>query len=145
MATTQTERKQFVRDFVQDVFVEGNLDRIEEYIAPDFVGHNSAWPEEIHGPEEYRAFTTTLGNAFPDMTVTIEDLICEGNKVVQRSTQTATHEGELFGIEPTGKTIEESGIVIYEIEDGKIVGESTQTDMMGIMEQLGLMDTETDQ
>jgi len=138
MATTEADNKEIVRGFVNDLLVEGQWDRVDEYVAEDYVGHTVAAPEDIRGREECREFYSGVKEAFPDMDVTIEELIAEGDKVVQRSRQTGTHEGEFMGIEPTGNSFDTPGIVIYRIQDGKIVEDWVHSDMMGMMKQLGL-------
>ena len=79
-------------------------------------------------------------SAFPDLNVTVEDSIAEGDKVVQRLSQTGTHEGEFMGVEPTGRKVTSSGIIIGRLEDGKAVKEWAQLDQMGLMQQLGVVE-----
>lgn len=140
MTKTEAENTELVNGFVKEVLVEGDLERIDEYVAEDYVGHNSSVPEDIHGPEGFREFVTMLRSAFPDFDVTIQDLIADDNKVCQRSRQSGTHEGAFMGLEPTGKEVESSGIVIYQIEDGQIVEDWAQIDMLGTMQQLGVIE-----
>ena len=79
-------------------------------------------------------------SAFPDLNVTVEDVIAEGEQVVTRWTIRGTHQGEIeeFG-PPTGKQIELEGITIHRIEDGKIAEEWERYDNLSIMQQLGLV------
>jgi predicted ester cyclase len=80
-----------------------------------------------------------LGKAsFPDMQVTTEDLIAEGDKVVERWTQTQTHSGAPFmGIPPSNKPITFTGISIYRIANGRIVEHWANMDLFGMMAQMG--------
>ncbi len=137
MATTEAENKELVDGFYEEVMDGGNVNRIDEYIAEEFVLHNPVM-EDAHGPEEYKAVLSMFHAAFPDMEHITEDVIAEGNKVVRRNRLTGTHEGELMGIEPTGNPIENPGIAIFKIIDGLIVEQWVQADMMGLMEQLGV-------
>lgn len=139
MATTETQNKELMRRVSEEAWGAGNLDVIDEYFADDFVSHNPA-SGDIHGPEEYKEGIKMFRSAFPDLEVTVEDLIAEGDKVVLRASQTGTHEGEFMGIEPTGKTVEISGVVIGRINDGKAVEQWPQLDMMGLMQQLGVVE-----
>ena len=77
--------------------------------------------------------------AFPDFNVTVEDVIAEGEKVVRRYTTRGTHQGqtEMFG-PPTGRQIEQKGITIHRIEDGKIAEEWEAFDSLIMLQQLGL-------
>lgn len=140
MATTEREYEEIVRKISEEAFSNGNLAVIDEYFAEDFVGHAAAAPEEIHGPEEYKEFIATYRDAFPDLNSTTADLIAEGDKVVERHVATGTHEGELMGIAPTGAEAEVEGITIVRFEDGKIVESWDIADVMGMMQQLGVVD-----
>jgi steroid delta-isomerase-like uncharacterized protein len=115
-----------------------NPDIVDEVYAPDLVWHEP--DQEIRGPEEAKKFIATYKTAFPDLNVTVEDAIAEGDKVSTRWTIRGTHQGEIeeFG-PPTGKQIELKGISISRIEGGKIVEEWNSYDNLGVMQQLGLV------
>jgi steroid delta-isomerase-like uncharacterized protein len=114
-----------------------NLDTIEEIYAPDVVWHEP--DQELRGIEEARQFVATYKTALPDLNVTVEDVIGEGNQAVTRWTVRGTHQGEVeeFG-PPTGRQVEIKGITIHRIEDGKIVEEWEGYDNLSILQQLGL-------
>jgi steroid delta-isomerase-like uncharacterized protein len=78
-------------------------------------------------------------DAFPDLNVTVEDEIAEGDKVVTRWTIRGTHKGDLEGMAPTGKQIVLQGITIHRIEGDKIVEEWERYDNLGLMQQLGVV------
>ncbi len=137
METTETENKEIARRVAEDAWGEGNLDIIDEYFAADFVSHNPAIGE-IRGPDEYKQQITMFRSAFSDLATTVEDQIADGDKVVQRISQTGTHEGEFMGINPTGNQVTNTGIVIGRVKNGKAVEEWPQLDMMGLMQQLGV-------
>jgi predicted ester cyclase len=84
---------------------------------------------------------TGLFTAFPDLRLTVEEFITEGDKVVARWTSQATHKGDLMGIAPTGKQVKQTGIAIYHIVGGKVVEEWAERDMLGFMQQLGAIPT----
>ena len=116
--------------------MEGPED-LDEFYPPDVVWH---MPEqELRGIEEAKQFVSSFLEAFPDVGFSVEDLIAEGDKVVSRYTVRGTHQGETeeFG-SPTGRQLEQEGITIHLIEDGKIVEEWNQYDNLSILEQLGL-------
>ena len=77
--------------------------------------------------------------AFPDLHFTIEDLIAEGDKVVYRYSATGTHKSGLSGIAATGKTVTITGMVISRVVNGKVQEDWEQTDMFGLMQQLGVV------
>jgi len=80
-------------------------------------------------------------DAFPDMHVTIDDMVAEGDKVAARVTMTGTHKGKFMGIPPTNKKVTMWGIVIDRIAGGKIVEDHGIFDTLGLMRQLGLVPT----
>lgn len=138
MATTETENKEITRKIPDEIFNDGNLDLVDEIFADDYVSRPPEASEPLHGPEELKEFISEFQTAFPDFEVTVKDEIAEDDKVVQRRKFTGTHEGEIMGIEPTGEKIKSEAIVIFRLEDGKVVESWEQADMMGVMEQLGL-------
>lgn len=138
MATTDTDNKAIVRRMNNEVWGDGNLDLIDEFVAEGYVEHSNATPEPIHGPEGYKENVRAFHEGFSDVEVTTEELIAEGNTVVNHWTFTATHTGEYVGIEATGSEIQFSGISIIDLEDGKIVEDRAIMDVSGLMQQLGV-------
>ena len=76
--------------------------------------------------------------AFPDFTITPEEIVTEGDTVAVRMTQRGTHEGTFMGFEPTGKSFEIEAMAFLRLEDGKIVERRTRPDLFGLLRQLGL-------
>jgi steroid delta-isomerase-like uncharacterized protein len=115
-----------------------NPELLEEGYAPDVVWHNPG--QDVQGIEEAKQFVGMYKTAFPDMSVTIEDVVAEGDKVVTRVTLRGTHQGEVeeFG-PPTGKQVELKGLTMHRIEGGKIVEEWNSYDNLSLMQQLGLV------
>lgn len=141
MTTNSIEaNKEIQRRMNDEVWAKGNLDRIDEYVAEDYVEHNTASPQEIHGPDGYRENVEQVRAAFPDMDVINEDLVAEGDRVAYRYTITGTHQGSLMGIEPTGAEVAIAGMGIARIEDGKLVESWSNVDVMGLMVQLGVVE-----
>ena len=114
-----------------------NLDILDEVYASDLVWHEP--DQDVHGLEEARHFVTMYKTAFPDLNVTVEDVISEGDNVVTRYTIRGTHQGEIeeFG-PPTGRQMELQGITVHRIADGKIVEEWERYDNLSLLQQLGL-------
>jgi steroid delta-isomerase-like uncharacterized protein len=77
--------------------------------------------------------------AFPDQQLTIEDEIAEADTVVTRWTFTGTHQGPLMGVPATGKRVALKGISVDRVRDGKVIEHRAQMDMVGLMQQLGMM------
>jgi steroid delta-isomerase-like uncharacterized protein len=110
---------------------------IEEFYPPEFVWHEP--DRDIRGYEQAKQFVSTFLEAFPDITISVEDVIAEGDKVVSRYTIRGTHQGETeeFG-PPTGRQMELEGITIHRFEDGKIVEEWERYDNLSALQQLGI-------
>ena len=129
--------KAIARRVWEEVINEGNLSLLDEIVAKDVVDH-SAVPGTAQGREGVKQMISMYRNAFSDFHATLEDLIAEEDKVVQRVTVRGTHTGELMGIPPTGKDIEISAIHISRFEDGLEVEHWSNADIMGMMQQLGV-------
>ena len=82
-----------------------------------------------------------LRAGIPDFQTTIEDLIAEGDKVAVRISWQGTHKGELMGIPPTGKYVKVTEMQIYRMANGKIIERWVETDVFGMMQQLGIIST----
>jgi steroid delta-isomerase-like uncharacterized protein len=118
--------------------VVDNSDLIDEVYAPNVVWHEP--DQDIQGTEQAKQFVSMYKTAFPDLNVTVEDVIAEGDKVVTRVTIRGTHQGEIeeFG-PPTGRQVEAKGITISRIEGDKIVEDWDSYDNLSFMQQLGLV------
>jgi steroid delta-isomerase-like uncharacterized protein len=131
------ENKAISRRVVEEVFNKGRLAAADELVAPDFIGHDPALPQPLRGPDGLRAQAEGYRSAFPDMRITIEDEIAEGDRVVTRWMARGTHEAELFGIPATGKQATVTGITIDRIVGGRIVETWNNWDTFGLLQQLG--------
>ena len=109
-----------------------------QLVASDFVGHFPGQPP-IEGLEAFRQFGSLYFSAFPDLQITPEDLIAEGDKVTMRYGWGGTHRGELMGIPATGKQVRTSGISILRIANGKIAEQWDNFDNLSMLQQLGVI------
>ena len=134
------QNKALARRYVEEVWNRGNLSFIDEFVAPNATFHDPSVPGgKFTGPEGLRQFVQIYRGAFPDVRITIEDLIAEGDKVVSRWTATGTHKGELMGIAPTGKPTTVTGCDIAQYQNGKLVEAWATYDMLGMLQQLGVV------
>ena len=115
---------------------KGNLDVVDDLVASDYVGHDPASPAPLRGPEGVKEFISTYRAAFPDARITVEQQLAEGNFVTTRWSGRGTHEGELMGIQPTGKQVTVSGLTISRLVGGKIVEEFQNWDTFGMLQKL---------
>jgi steroid delta-isomerase-like uncharacterized protein len=135
------ENKTLVRRLWEEASRRGLQTVLEEFLAPDVVSHppGSASPLPVRGLEAWKRFVAAQFGAFPDLAVTVEDLIAEGDRVGARVTARGTHTGELMGLSPTGKRVSFAGMEVLRIADGKIAEQWGQFDGLGLMRQLGAM------
>ena len=140
---TTENNKAIARLLTEEVFNRGNLAVADKIIAPDFVHHDPNTKEFRSGPEGFKRFWGGYRAAFPDLHITIEQQIAEGDLVVDRWTGTGTHQAELMGIAATGKKVTLSGISIHRIVGGKITETWNNYDALSLLEQLGFVRTHT--
>jgi len=131
------ENKAIVRRFVDEVQNQHDLGALDELFSPDFVDHSAmSTPPTLDGT---RQLFTMMFSAFPDLRVNIHDQVAEGDKVVTRKTFHGTHQGEFMGIPPTDKEVAFDVIDIFRIVDGRITDHWNVVDMLGLMQQLGVV------
>jgi steroid delta-isomerase-like uncharacterized protein len=131
------ENRALMRRFYEEVLNKGNLGFIDETFAPDYVEHAHESPSPDR--EGLKREMAMLRRAFPDMHVTVEDLVAEGDKAVARTTARGTHTGAFMGIPPTGKVVTISGMDITRFAGGKAVEHWGMNDELSMMQQLGLL------
>ncbi len=132
------ENKARMRDFYDEVFNKHNLDAFDEFCTADFVDHNLP-PGYAPGREGVKQLFKGFFAGFPDLQVSVEDIIAEGDKVAARVTVRGTHKGEFMGIAATGKEITLSVMDFVRISEGKAVERWGVEDMLGMMHQLGVI------
>ncbi len=130
--------KATVRRLEEQVWNKRRVDLVEEFYTEDTILHAASFPSRS-GLEAVREDLAMLLNAYPDIQVTIEDEIAEGDEVVVRWTMRATHQGELLGIPPTGKQVTNAGISIYRLVNGKIAEEWFWPDNLSSFQQMGVI------
>lgn len=137
--TVETEdNKAIVRRFIEEIFVGGRKDSVDELLADDFVAHT--WPSTTGDPKaDLKAAIDRVAGGLSDSAFTIDDLLAEGDQVAARLTTAATQTGEFMGMPPSGKRYEIEEIHWFRLRDGKVVEHWHQFDQMGMMRQLGAM------
>lgn len=126
------DNKALVRRWIEE-FNKGNTSIVDDVFAPNVVAEGFTPP----GIEGVRQWHTSTRAAFPDFQRIIEDLIAEGDQVVVRLIVRGTHRAEAFGVAPTGKQVETTGVDVVQIADGKIVNLWSIRDMLSVYRQLG--------
>ena len=132
--------KETFRRYVDEVWKDENLGIADEVFAEKYLSHQSDGTVLERGPEDVKKFVTEYRSAFSDIENTVEDMIGEDDKVVNRWTLRVTHTGEFRGIPATDKRITISGIGIFRFsEDGKVVESWDSLDQLGMLKQLGAL------
>ena len=114
---------------------EKNLAFIEEVMAPNFLSH-ALPPGMPPTRESHKQALNMLFTAFPDYHVTIEDIITNADKAAARLTVRGTHQGDFFGIPPTGKQVAWAAVDIFRIDEGKLVEYWLIADNLSLLQQL---------
>jgi steroid delta-isomerase-like uncharacterized protein len=122
---------------VYDAFNSGEVDSLDDVVAADSVDHDPQNPRAAEGREGLKKQIAMYREAFPDLHLTVEDQIAEGDMVVSRWTATGTHQGDLPGIPASGKSTTVTGIGIDRFEDGMIVEVWGNWDTLGMLQQIG--------
>jgi steroid delta-isomerase-like uncharacterized protein len=133
------ENKTLARRFLEDVINGGQVGKIDEYMAENFVDHQAP-PGVPPNREGVKGFVTAFRTAFPDLHYTLEDVIAEGDRVVQRATAHGTMKGEFQGMPPSGKSATWEEVHITRFQNGKAVEHWGVTDQMGMLAQLGFVE-----
>jgi steroid delta-isomerase-like uncharacterized protein len=135
--TTTDDNKAIVRRFVDEIFVQGRKDTVDELLDDGFVAHT--WPSTGHPKDDLKAAIDRTSSGLADPTFTIDALLAEGDQVAARLTTAATQVGPFMGLPPSNKRYSIEEIHWFRLRDGKVVEHWHQMDQMGLMKQLGAM------
>lgn len=135
MSTEQN--KDVARRFIDEVFAKCNVDAADELATPDFTPHS--WPGVDPGIENLKQGQRRVSAGLADVSMKIEDMIAEGDKVAVRLTAHARQEGEFMGLPASGREYTISETHIFRVSDGKVAEHWVNADMLGLMRQLGAL------
>ena len=135
------ENKALVKRWFEEVWNKGRSEAIREMFADDGIAHGLANDPAavMKGPRDYEPFYNAFRGAFPDIIVTVEDMIAEGDKVAARCSVRGKHTGDQLGFAATNTPVDFTGITIVRIRDGKIVEAWNNFDFMNMNRQLGVL------
>jgi predicted ester cyclase len=111
---------------------------IDEFVAPDAV-IRTPLPIDATGADALKQIWAMLLRIYPDIHLTVEDLIAEGDKVVGRTTVTGTHQGEFMGVASTGNSVTYNEMFIFRFADGRVVETWGVVDVYAQMKQIGVI------
>lgn len=130
--------KAVIHRLIDEVVNGGNLEAIDDLLAPDFVNHNPL-PGIPPDREGFKQAFRSLHAAFPDLHTINSDLVAEGDRVVALRGFEGTHRGPFMGVPGTGKHVVLDGITVFRVVDGRVTERWSVLDMLGVMRQLGLL------
>jgi len=133
-----TDSVRFVETWFEEVWKKGRLSAIDEMLADDAVMHGLGEAcQDTRGSDGFKPFVERLRGAFPDIEVTIEQTIEQGDLIASRWVARMTHTGDDLGVPATGRQVSVTGMSIARLENGKMVEGWNNWDMMSLMQQIG--------
>jgi predicted ester cyclase len=133
-AAMKSASEEFAIRWFDEVWNQKRREAIGEMLAPDAAIHDGG--EIVYGPDGFYPFFDRLHAAFSEMRVEVQDTIAQGDMVCVRWSSTVKHTGSAMGMDPTGKTLETTGISIIRVVDGKAVEAWQNWDMLGLLQQI---------
>lgn len=132
--------KAVARRWFEEVWNQGAEHVIDELYAKDAITHGIGESEpDLHGPADFKPFVRNLRNSFPDLHMSIEDSVAEGDMVVVRVLMEGTHKGDGLGVPPTGRRVRVTGLVMARMVNGQMVEGWNNWDQLGLLRQIGAL------
>ncbi|CAA9537563.1 MAG: hypothetical protein AVDCRST_MAG05-5039 [uncultured Rubrobacteraceae bacterium] len=141
----RAEHESIVGRWFDDLFTWGDLDAVDDLVAPGLVAHGQGGSEAVHGREAFREWLRWYTSAFTEREWVVHDIISEGEKVVARNSGWATYRGGLLGIPSEGQRVLETGVLILRVEDGLVQEVWSEMSDLQLVTQLGAFRTERDE
>jgi predicted ester cyclase len=134
------ELKPMIRKIFEEAYNKGNLEVLDELIAPNYLRHQPPM-KKVEGVEAYKKFVADVRSAYTKFNIRLEEILVDGNKTVVRIMLTGKHTGKTPTLmaPPTGKEISMVGCVVSTWENGKVVEEWVYNDYMGLTHQFGVV------
>jgi predicted ester cyclase len=135
------EYKTFLHRWFEEVWNQRREDAIDEMFDAEGIanGLNDADGNPLRGPENFKTLHRAFLSAYPDLKITVEDTVVEGDKIAARCTIRGTHSGEGLGVAPTIQPVEFTGLCIVKVKNGKIVEAWNEFDFMKMYSQVGAL------
>ena len=132
------QNKSIVHRWVEEGWNKHNVALIDQLYSPAYYQHETG-PETVNSSEALKQFVSGYLSAFPDLQFTIDDLVAEGDRVVWRFVASGVNSGPFMGGPATGKPVAVAGIIIFRLENSRIAEGWLNLDMLGLLQQLGLI------
>lgn len=134
-----SDAKSVVCRLYEEVWNERRLELVSELLSPSHALQDSHLPWSGVGPEAYKRVVTQFLAAFPDLRLTINDIVSENDKVAVSWTISGTQKREFRGIPASNKAVTLEGITINHVANGKIIDSYASIDYLGMMQQVGMV------
>ncbi|MGD8766107.1 MAG: ester cyclase [Desulfobacteraceae bacterium] len=131
--------KTIIHRLILEVWSQGDMALLAEIVAPDFLDHTTTG--DVSGSENFKNLVVAFRTAFPDIKLSINDMIAEGDKVMARWAALGTHKGEFLGNAASDNHISITGVHIYRLTNEKLVERWGNWDQLGLMQQIGIIPT----
>jgi predicted ester cyclase len=139
--STEENKRIFMR-YIEEVWNVGRMEAADEMFESNYIARRPSHPEgelDVVGPQVIKNYVQMFRSAFPDLRVTIQDMVAEGDLVVGRGIVSGTHQGNLFGYAPTGRRATWTLMGVDRFANGKIVEGWGDMDMLGALQELGVL------
>ncbi len=130
------ENKAVYKRFIEEVFNKADFSNLRQFLTDDYQ-IREAPPGTPPGADGVRAVVSMFRGAFPDLQITLDEVIAEGDAVCARSTMRGTHRGPFMGFQATGKNVAMSTLTLVHIRDGRLCDSMVKNDVQALMKQLG--------
>jgi len=136
-----SDNEALIKRWFEEVWNCGRADAIDEMFAENGIAHglSGADGEPLRGPAAFKVFHESFRNAFPDIVVTVEQTVSEGDLLAVRCTARGKHTGDGLGLAATNAPMEITGMAMVRIQGGKIVEAWNNFDFMTMHQQLGTL------
>ena len=132
---TEEENKASFRRYLEETWNQSNLEVVDE-IFDRYISHQPDGSVLERGPEDVKRFVGEFRSAFPDLRLSSEEQIAEGDRVVSHGTIRGTHQGEFRGMAPTGQEVAIEGMAVFRFSsEGKVVESWDSYDQLSLMRQ----------
>jgi steroid delta-isomerase-like uncharacterized protein len=132
------QNKATVREFIEAVFNQHDVDAADKFLAPDVVDHNP-WPGFPATVQGFKDGTRAFLTGFPDARIEIDEMLADGDRVIIRNRLVGTNSGPFMGMPATGKHVDVEGIDIVRIVDGRQTEHWGLFDAAAMLQQMGVM------
>jgi steroid delta-isomerase-like uncharacterized protein len=129
--------RSLIERYYYELWNQWRFDLADQLLSPSVKFHGSVGVS-VEGVDGFRSYMRLIQSAFPDFQNTIEEMVTEGDCVAARLTYRGTHGGVIFGVDPTGRTIQYDGLALFRISDGKVAEGYVLGNVIQLLGQLGI-------